>query len=69
MSRLYSFASSKFANRYDISFTIPDGVQFQPYDEDLSFRLPTNANQVDPANPSLSINYIRVVSISGLPFG
>lgn len=48
---------------------IPDGVQFQPYDEDLSFRLPTNANQVDPANPSLSINYIRVVSISGLPFG
>lgn len=48
---------------------IPDGVQFQPYNEDLSFRLPTNANQVDPANPSLSINYIRVVSISGLPFG
>jgi len=48
---------------------IPDGVQFQPYDENLSFRLPTNANQVDPANPSLAINYIRVVSISGLPFG
>lgn len=48
---------------------IPDGTQFVPYAEDLSFRLPTNANQVDPANPSLTIYNIRITAVSGLPFG
>ena len=51
----------------------PDGVLFEAYDEDISFRLPLTTNpvhEVDPETPAgIDINSITITSVENLPFG
>ncbi len=52
---------------------IPDGLQKQPYDADISFRMPkstTPVHAVDSTTPGgFPISKIKVVSVTGLPPG
>lgn len=48
--------------------TLPDGMAGQPYDEDVSFWMPTNFN--DPGTGlAVTLDVLVVVDMVGLPFG
>ncbi len=47
---------------------MPDGVAMQPYDQDISFYLPSNFNDAG-SGYNVDLTQLDVLSVSGLPYG
>ena len=65
------YADSVFGIWPDTLENFPCVKPGDPYSEDLQFKMPTEASQVDPNQypPGVPINWIRLDDVSGLPGG
>jgi hypothetical protein len=66
----YLTATSKaWGTMPDTIDNLPLGAMNQQYDETIAIRWAATANQLDPSSPALTVNWVEIASISGLPTG